>query len=63
MKLSAKDKLAIQRLLSTGQVLSNISFNAGQKDGGKIAADACRAWDGAYLEAKIAIRKLQLPPF
>ncbi len=71
MKLTKKDKLAVQRLLSAGQILSNVAFNLGQKlaveDAANHDAEICRKqskeWDGACAEARQAIRKLQLPPF
>jgi hypothetical protein len=65
MKLTRKDKLAIQQLLSAGQILSNIGFNLGQRELPQAAQcrDAYHKWDAAYSEAKQAIRKLQLPPF
>jgi hypothetical protein len=65
MKLTKKDKLAIQQLLTAGQILSNIGFNLGQREwpDAKSCREASRRWDTAYADAKKAIRKLQLPPF
>ena len=65
MTLTKKDKLTIQRLLSAGQILSNLAFHLGQGD--RTEAQSCRdawhRWDHAYADAKSAIRKLKLPPF
>jgi len=65
MKLTKKDKLAIQRLLSAGIALSNVAFNQSQQRG--VLQNTCHdvyvKWDAAYSNAKDAIRKLQLPPF
>ncbi len=65
MNLTKKDKLAIQRLLSAGTILSNCAFNLSQqlKDANApLLRDAYKKWDEAYSVAKEAIRKLQLPP-
>jgi hypothetical protein len=65
MKLTQKEKLAIQQLLSAGQILSNIAFNLSQRkdDWAESSREAYRRWDTNYSDAKGAIRKLQLPPF
>lgn len=64
-QLNKKEKLAIQKLLSAGQILSNIAFNMAQIDDRNQlpAKESYRRWDTAYSEAKTAIRKLKLPPF
>jgi len=65
MKLTKREKLAIQRLLGAGQIISNILFNLSQSlkgDDAKLCKNY-QNWDRTYADAKSAIRKLQLPPF